>query len=173
MADDRDPGVDQPTEERRYDRWSYPQALSRRGYVLAVLVPLLIAAVGFGAVVLLASDDSGEGTVVRVPTSDWLPGQPSGTTRIDGQLASDERHCVYVDTADGQEIWPVWPAGYTARVDDQGRVSIYDGGDRLVAREGQRLQATGTLASSSGYAGESCLPDDGQVAIVQSEVAAQ
>ena len=159
-------------EQQPYDRWSRPQALSRRGDVLALLVPLLVAAAAFGLVAVFASGDSGGASQVRVPTSDWIPGQAGGSTRIEGQLTSDAKHCVYLRTADGQDLWPVWPAGYTGRLDDQGNVSVYDGQDQLVAREGSRVLASGSPASAAGYTGEACLPDDGKVVLVQSEVTA-
>jgi hypothetical protein len=157
----------------RYDRWSRPAALSPRGYVLAVLIPVLIAAAGFGALSLIDhSSDSGGGATVRLPTSDWIPGQGGGSSRIQGTLNSDEHRCVYLETADHQELWPIWPAGYIGKVDGEGRVSVYDGKDELVARDGQQVLASGSFTSASTYSGEACLPSDGDVAVVQSTVTA-
>jgi hypothetical protein len=164
--------AEQP-EQQQYDRWSRPPALSRRGYVLAVLVPVLLAAGGFG---LLAVIDHTEGTpsgsAVRVPTSDWIPGQVGGGTPIQGTLSADQRHCVYLETADRQQIWPIWPAGYTAKVDEQGRVSVYDGKDHLVARDGQEVQTSGSYTGAAAYAGEPCLPAGDEVAVIQATVTA-
>jgi hypothetical protein len=171
LADQDRPAADPQAEPEAYDRWSRRQALSGRGYVLAVLIPLLIAAAGFGLVALLASGNDAASRV-RVPTSDWIPGQPVGSTRIEGQLSSDSRHCVYLQGADGQQVWPVWPAGYYGELDSQGNVSLYDDKHQLVARSGQRVQASGASVSSAAYTGEACLPDDHRVELVQSEVVA-
>jgi hypothetical protein len=139
-----------------------------------MVVPVLLAAAGFGVLTILDhTEGEGTGTTVRVPTSDWIPGQSGGSTPIQGTLASDSRHCVYVRTADDQQVWPIWPAGYTAKVDDQGRVSVYDGKDQLVARGGQLVQASGSRTSAAAYAGEPCLPSDGEVAVIQSSVSAR
>ena len=159
--------------ETRYDHRSAAPALSRRGYVLAAVVPVLIAAVAFGAILVVDhTKETGAATTVRVPTSEWIPGQPSGETLVQGVLAIDARRCVYLDTTEQGRIWPVWPAGYTARVGDDDSVSLYDGGNDLVARQGQRVQLNATVTSAAAYAGEPCLPADGQVAAVQSEVTA-
>lgn len=143
--------------------------VGRRGLVLAVVIPVLIAALGFGAVALVSHSSDSAVTAIKVPTGDWIPGQQVGSTPISGTLAVDSRHCVYLQGAAG-EVWPVWPAGYRAQLDDAGHVSLYDGADNLVARDGEDIQATGTLTSPAAYAGETCLPDDDDVAVVQSEV---
>ena len=49
-------------------------------------------------------------------------------------------------------------------------MGLYDGTDRLVARDGQTIQVSGVRASSAAFAGEACLPDSGDVAVVQSDV---
>jgi len=158
-------------EDEQFDRWSRKPALSTRGYFLAVLVPVLLAAAGFGMVTILDhTGDSGSGAAVRVPTSEWIPGQPGGDTRFQGALAADEHDCVYLETADQHQIWPIWPAGYTAKVDSQGVVTVYDGKNAVVAREGQQVQMTGSPTSARSYAGERCLPGDGDVAVIQSSV---
>ena len=153
-----------------YDRWDQRPALGQRGMVVMVAVVVLIAAAAFGVVSLVSRGSETQATAIKVPTSSWIDGQPGGKETIRGSLSVDERRCVYLETTDGQQVWPVWPAGYYARIDDSGRVSLYDGGDHLVARDGEGLQATGTYASPSGYAGETCLPGDGDVAVVESDV---
>ncbi len=53
------------------------------------------------------SRDSGDtGTVLRVPTSEWIPGQPTGTTPIQGTLEVDDQRCLYVGEADGTRSRP-------------------------------------------------------------------
>lgn len=137
--------------------------------ILAVVIPVLIAAAGFGVVSLVSHGSDTAATAIKVPTGEWIPGQPGGSTTIRGNLAVDGRHCVYLQNPAG-EIWPVWPAGFRARLDANGKVSLYDGKDHLVARDGEGIQATGTMTSPAAYAGETCLPSNDDVAVVQSEV---
>lgn len=137
--------------------------------VLAVVIPVLIAAAAFGVVSWVSEGSDTAATAIKVPTGEWIPGQPSGSTAIRGTLAVDGRHCVYLKNPTG-EIWPVWPAGFRARLDANGKVSLYDGKDHLVARDGEDIQATGTTTSPAAFAGETCLPSNDDVAVVESEV---
>lgn len=160
-----------PEEPRSsFDRWEQRPALGRRGLVLMVGVVVVIAATAFGVVSLVSRGSETQATAIKVPTSDWIPGQASGTETIRGNLAIDERRCTFLRAEDGSQLWPVWPAGFYARLDGAGRMRLYDGADHLVARDGEGVQATGTYATSEGFAGETCLPRDGDVAVVQSEV---
>jgi hypothetical protein len=153
-----------------YSRWDQQPALGRRGMIVAFLVPVLIAAAAFGVVALVSRDSGATPTNLRVPQSSWKPGQDGGDALIRGILSVDERHCVYLQSDEGR-LWPVWPAGYRGRLDDAGHVTLYDGGDNVVGRDGEDLQAAGTFGDPASYAGEPCLPTDGaQVAAVQSSV---
>jgi hypothetical protein len=153
-----------------YSRWDQQPALGRRGMVLAVVIPVLIAASAFGVVALVSRDSGSTATTIRVPTSEWIPGQDGGDALITGVLAVDDQRCVYLQGAEGR-LWPVWPAGYRGKLDEAGHVTLYDGGDNVVGRDGDRLQASGSFGPPAAYAGEPCLPDDdGEVAAVQSEV---
>ena len=89
---------------------------------------------------------------------------------LQGTLEVDEERCLYLADASGAQTWVIWPAGYTARINDDGLVGLYDGSDRLVARDGQTIQMSGARASSAAYVGEACLPDSGDVAEVRSYV---
>ena len=160
---------EQEPEHSGYDRWDQRPVLGTWGLVLAVVIPVLIAAAGFGIVSAISSGTDTATDAVRVPTSDWIPGQPGGTTTITGTLALDDHDCVYLDTPTGQ-VWPVWPAGFRARLDGSGTVSLYDGRDQLVAREGEGVQAQGASVPASTYAGRPCVPTSGDVAVVRSEV---
>jgi hypothetical protein len=160
----------EPEKDTGYASWDQTPAVGRRGLVLAVVVPVLIAAAAFGVVSLVSRGSETAATAIRVPTGDWIPGQTVGSTAIQGTLEVDSRHCVYLQSPEG-EIWPVWPAGFRARLDDAGKVSLYDGDDHLVARDGEGVRATGTLTPSAAYNGDACLADEDQVAVVQSEVA--
>ena len=156
-----------PTEGHAH--WDQQPALGRRGMVLAVVIPVLIAAVGFGLVSLNARDSDTAATAIKVPTGDWIPGQPTGSTTIQGTLAVNAQHCVYLKNP-SVELWPVWPAGFRARLDSAGKVSLYDGKDHLVARDGEGVQAKGIFTTPANFAGETCLPSNDEVAVVQSEV---
>lgn len=162
MAEDQD-------ERSSFARWDQRPALGTRGLVLAVVLPLLVAAAGFGVVSLVSRGTPTAATAIKVPTSEWIPGQDGGDDPIQGTLSVDERRCVYLQGPEGR-LWPIWPAGFRARLDQDGQVSLYDGDDDLVARDGEAVQASGTYTPSAPYAGETCLPDDGDVAVVQSEV---
>ncbi len=156
-------------ESSSYARWDQSPVVGRWGLVLAVVVPVLIAAVGFGVISLVSRGPDSTVTSIRVPTSGWIPGQVSGEDLISGTLSVDERRCLYLQGADGR-TWPVWPAGYRARIDDDGVVSLLDGGNNLIARDGEQVQAMGSFTSSVAFAGEPCLPSEGEIAAVQSEV---
>lgn len=153
-----------------YLRWEQKPAIGRRGVIVSVVGPILIAAVGFGVISLISDGSETQATTVRVPTSSWKAGQPGGDETIRGQISVDDHRCVYLADVAGQQVWPVWPAGYYARLDAAGHISLYDGGNHLVAREGETVQATGAAGSPAAYVGETCLPDDDKVAVIQSEV---
>jgi hypothetical protein len=156
-------------EPQQFDRWSRPDALSRRGYLLAVLVPLVIAAAGFGIVSLVASDEPElSGTTVLLPTSDWEPGDDSMTAQIQGVLRMDEEHCVYLESPQGP-VYAVWPAGWRATREGEA-LTLYDANTRVVASGGDSISTGGGYVPVETYAGEPCLPDDGDVAAVQDEV---
>ncbi len=157
-------------QEPTYDRWSRPQALSNRGYVLALVVPVLIAAAAFGVVSLIsAGDETGSGVSVHLPVSGWEPGDGGDSSPIEGVLMVDSDHCVYLDDG-GTKVWPVWPAGYHATL-DHNRLSLYDGDAReAVAVDGDQVRMVGGSAPASNYASEPCLPGSGDVAVVQSDV---
>ncbi|MBA2953994.1 hypothetical protein GON03_06655 [Nocardioides sp. MAH-18] len=153
-----------------YSRWDQKPALGRRGMVLAVVIPVLIAAAAFGVVSLVSRGSESTATTIRVPTSEWIPGQDAGDALIVGVIAVDDHRCVYLQGSEGR-LWPVWPAGFRGKLDEAGHVTLYDGGDNVVGRDGDRVQASGSYSPPAAYAGEPCLPDDGgEVAAVQSEV---
>ena len=163
------PDETDPETEPGYARWDQTPALGRRGMVLAVVIPVLIAAVAFGVVAYVSRGSETAATAIKVPTGDWIPGQPTGSTSIQGTLSVNAQRCVFLKNPSG-EIWPVWPAGFRARLDSEGKVSLYDGKDHLVARDGEGVQAKGMFTSPANFAGETCLPSDDEVAVVQSEV---
>ena len=158
-----------PQEEPTYDRWLRPQALSNRGYLLAVLVPVLVAAAAFGIVSLVsAGDETASGVTVRLPVSGWAPGSGGGTALLEGVLEVDSDQCVYVETG-GDRAWPVWPAGYRATLDDD-RLSLEDADGKVVAVDGNHVRVSGGAMPAGDYASEPCLPDSGDVFVVQSDL---
>ncbi len=168
--------ADQATGERdrSYDRWSRPQALSRRGYLIMTAVPFLIAAVGFGVVSLVSTgDETASGTTVRLPISGWGPGSGGDDALIQGVLRLDAQHCVYLeagqDGADPGQVWPVWPVGYQATREGE-RLTLFDADGRAIAHDGDQVSMGGGFGPAGTFAGEPCLPESGEVAIVQSDV---
>ncbi len=157
-------------QEPSYDRWSRPDALSKRGYVLAILVPVLVAAAAFGVVSLIAAgDDAGSGTTVRLPVSGWAgdAGDDDGAP-LQAVLAVDDERCVYLDTDRG-EVVAAWPVGYHATL-DHNRLRLYDADDDEVAQDGDRVQVSGNYLPAGTFSTEPCVPDSGEVFAVQSEV---
>ncbi len=172
MADPADPTPDE--RDQPYDRWSRPEALSKRGYAIIAILPFVIAAIGFGVVSLVsAGDDAASGTTVRLPVSGWTPGGGGDDALIQGVLRLDDQHCVYLeagqDGADPGQVWPVWPAGFKA-VREGEHFTLLDGAGKVVARDGDEVSAGGGFGPAGTFAGQPCLPESGEVAIVQSEV---
>ena len=164
----------QETQEPAYDRWSRRDALSTRGYVLAVLVPILVAACAFGVLTVFGSDDSGiSGTTVRLPEAGYAPTNATDGALIQGVLRLDDDHCVYLesgqDGADVGRVVAVWPAGYKASREGE-RLTIYDAQSKVVAHDGDEVRMSGGFTDASTFAGEPCLPESGDVAVIQSSV---
>jgi len=157
-------------EQSSFARWEQPAALGRGGLALMVVVPFVIAAIGFAIVSWVSSDTDTEATTVRVPTSAWIPGQAAGSDRIAGRLEIDDDQCVRLIGIDGEAVVPVWPAGFTARLTADGLLSLYDGGRDLVGRGGEQIEAFGTIEPAQNYRDAPCVPESGDVAVVQSDV---
>lgn len=114
-------------------------------------------------------EDPPPSQVVDLPTSDWEPGDGGDGAGIGGVLSIDDRGCVYLD-AGGTKTWTVWPKGYTAVV-SQGSLHLLDAEVNEVAEEGDELFLGGGFTSDfTPLTGAGCLPEDGEVAIVQSNV---
>jgi len=158
-------------QKPQFDRWSRPDALSWRGYALVVLVPIVIAAIAFGAIALFASEEPDvRGTTVFLPTSDWEPGNGGDGALFEGVLRMDQQHCIYLETGTGN-TYAVWPAGWRATREGE-LLNLYDADGARVARDGDTISAGGGAHPVETYAGEPCLPEDGEVAVVQGEVSA-
>ena len=157
----------QPGPDASYGR----NALSTRGYVLAGLIPVLIAAALFSLVVWNYDDSDIQGETAPLLVSSWKPGQNAGSDQILGVLAQDDDGCPVLTS--GTESLPVlWPAGYSARVSPGGTLTVYDPSDQAVARADQEVRAVGSVvdAADAPIAGRPCAPTEGRVAEIQSEV---
>jgi hypothetical protein len=158
----------EPQTEPAYDRWSRPDALSKRGYVLVALVPVVIAALGFGIVSLVsAGDETGSGTTVRLPVSGWA-GEAGDGAGLEGVLEVDAQKCVFVETGQGQVV-PVWPVGFHATL-DHNRLRLFDADDTEIAQDGDRIRVGGGSIPAGTFSAEPCVPDSGDVFAVQSDV---
>jgi hypothetical protein len=134
------------------------------------VVPVLIAAIGFGLVSLLASDEPTiSGTTVALPTSSWKPGQASDGALITGILRMDDVHCVYLESGTDQ-TYVVWPAGWRATREGDA-LTLYDGDLTVVAHDGDSISTGGGFQPAQAFLGEPCLPVSGEVGAVQGEVA--
>ncbi len=52
----------------------------------------------------------------------------------------------------------MWPAGYTARLDGEGRLELLDSANNVVAREGDTAEVGGGMASESTEPRLPCVP---------------
>jgi hypothetical protein len=146
------------------------RALSTRGYVVAAVGPLLVAALAF-TLVVLNHDDVVElpGKSVPLLTSNWKPGNADGGQPISGTLALGDDGCVHLVNGTEQTT-PVWPAEFAARVADDGTLTLYDPHGDVLAHGGDELRMSGGLAAAADYRGHTCAPESGEVALVQSDI---
>ena len=160
----------------RSDRWSRPQALSNRGYLLVAVIPFLIAAAGFGSwpwCPPAVTRSAARASTSRSPAT-RRAARTARPPPIEGTLRVDADHCVYLTPSqrggnEPDQVWPVWPAGYHG-IRDGNRVTICDADDHAVAVDGDVVQMSGGYVPVSTFATEPCLPGGGQVAVVQSDV---
>jgi hypothetical protein len=167
-------GRQRPDEQQHYDRFTPTQALSRRGYILWALVPFVLAAIGFTIVSVIAHDKGTGGFAVRLPISGGAAdtGSP-GDHQVAGQLETDDQHCVYLQPSNGSgsPVWAVWPIGYTATLSGS-HLSMTDRHGNEVAQSGQIVTISGAYTSAKDYPSEPCLPQTGQVFVIDSPVTA-
>jgi hypothetical protein len=155
-----------------------PPDLTRRtltpfGYAVCVVVPLLIAAVGFTLLHFhYDKEDLVDGRLIPILTSDWKPGDGGDQAQAAGELVLDNG-CLRLAAGDGTEVDLVWPADYEASVQRVGRsdqVKVYDPDRDIVARSSQALELGGGFTTDvAAYAGSDCAPTSDQVFLVQSE----
>jgi len=124
---------------------------------------------GFGSTGCSGADGSLPSVAIRLPTSDWHPGDASMTALAHGRVhgsKSTAGTCVWLesDTERATKLPLVWPAGFYGRLDP---LRIYDRGGRIVAREGQVVEFGGGLGAVPGPA---CMFGRSEAFFVQSDV---
>lgn len=126
------------------------------------LVPLLVSVTVFSLVVgvwsLLRPDESqtsapvasrqtsapvASRSPIQVSTNGWSPGDLSHLAIVGGILRVDrEEGCVYLEGDTGAHD-VLWPEGYTAAFDSDGRVIILNASGKMVAIEARTVSAGG------------------------------
>lgn len=158
--------------DQKHEAVQNPPALTRAGYLIVAVVPIVIAAMGIGVLFLVHGDDAApSGTPVPLMTSSYKPGVPGDNALIAGVLALGGDGCVYLDAPDGTQLPVVWPAEYTARRTTTGDLTLYDPDDNVVAHDGDQIRTGGSIGDVGAYRGRPCAPLTGQVAVVQSSIA--
>jgi hypothetical protein len=136
---------------------------------IATLAAVLLCVTGFGSTGCSGADGSLPADAIRLPTSDWHPGDASMTALARGRVQGSDSGagtCVWLesDTDPAAKLPVVWPAGFYARLDP---LRIYDGGGGIVAREGQVVEFGGGLGAVPGPA---CMFGRSNAFFVQSDV---
>jgi hypothetical protein len=149
------------------------RTLSRFGYAVCIVVPFLIAAIGFTFLHFhYDKEDLVRGTRLPLLTSDWRPGDQAMTDQVSGELTLEDG-CVSLVGPDGARVDLVWPADFEATVQHVGssdQLKVYDTDRHIAARGGDRVELEGGSASTDAYAGRPCAPVSDEVFLVQSEV---
>jgi hypothetical protein len=151
-----------------------PPDLGRRtltpfGYAVCVVVPVLLAAVGFTFLHFhYDKEQLVSGARLHILTSEWKPGDDAMTATVTGQLALDDNGCLRLETKDGGSVYLVWPADYEATAQRADQLLVYDPDRDIVARSGDTIQLGGGSVDVGQYAGQQCAPSSGQVFLVQS-----
>ena len=110
-------------------------------------------------------------TELDLPTNDWEPGDGGRHALIKGEIFVDFDGCVRLGSPlrPDQAVTPVWPRGFSAIVEDD-RLTLYAPGGAPIARDGDTLSMGGGYGYPSNDSDLPCLPTQGQVANVESEV---
>jgi hypothetical protein len=115
--------------------------------------PAVVTPAGDGAV----PDEPG--VAVGLPTSGWKPGDVSQQARLTGVVTVDRDGCIFAspatENAGNGKVGLLWPAGFTARREGDGRVSVLDGDGRVILREGDRFRVGGGTGAPG--TGPTCL----------------
>ncbi len=103
---------------------------------------------------------------VVINTSEWTPGKLAMEAIVGGELSIDSKGCVHLTNGDFESD-VVWPKGFTARLDDAGRVELLNPRGDVVLREGQNFATAGGTVD---YPTLSCRSSKGQVEVVNGVV---
>ncbi|MDX6282154.1 MAG: hypothetical protein QOH03_3225 [Kribbellaceae bacterium] len=129
----------------------------RRTWLASTLAAAAVAAIA----VVIAVNTSGQTNTevatnppsskpVTIPTSSWKPGDGALTALRSGVLRATPQGCLYLIPADerasAKDRTPlVWPAGYTARYNPNGKLEIVAPNGAVVVHEGDDLAVGGGL----------------------------
>ena len=148
------------------------RTLTPFGYAVCVVVPILIAAIGFTYLHFHYNKEQlVSGDHLEILTSDWQPGDAAQHEVLAGKLTYADDHCLRLDAGAGQTVDLVWPAGYEATVQRVGvtdQLKVYDPARDIVARSAQTIELGGGFTTDlAAYAGQPCAPTSDQVFLVQ------
>ena len=167
MSDTKAPDTPRPPDIGR-------RTLTPLGYAICVVVPILIAALGFTYLHFhYDKEQLVKGTRLHILTSDWKPGDDAMDALLTGKLILDDDRCVRLEGSDGDEVDLVWPADFEATVQRVGptdQLKVYDTDRNIAARGDDTVQLGGGFSSAAPYAGLACAPSSGEVFLIQSEV---
>ena len=98
--------------------------------------------------------------IPALPTDSAPEGGPSETVAGDVLLRGDgATGCVWLEMEGGGRMWPVWPAGFTARWDPE--LTVLRPGGGVVASDGDRLDVGGGGVPAGGLTyPETCIGED-------------
>jgi len=150
------------------------RTLSPFGYAVCVVVPILIAAIGFTYLHFhYDKEQLVDGTRLHILTSDWKPGDASDDALLTGKLLLDDDKCVRLEDPDGNQVDLVWPDNFEATVERVGagdQLKVYDTDRNIAARNGDTVELGGGFGPAEPYVGLACAPTSDQVFLVQSKV---
>jgi len=166
VSDTRAPDTPRPPDLGR-------RTLTPFGYAMCVVVPILIAAIGFTYLHFHYDQEQlVKGDKLAILTSDWQPGDDAMSALVTGKLALDDG-CVRLEGSDGTVVDLVWPADYEAtvqRVGSADQLKVYDTDRNIAARGDDTVQLGGGFVSADPYLDSPCAPVSDQVFLIQSEV---
>jgi hypothetical protein len=102
---------------------------------------------------------------VQISTSTWKPGDGSRGALISGALRFSPLGCPYL----GRFAGVVWPAGFSSRVEPNGRQVILTPDGRVIS-EGDTVVASGAAAATMADGGLPCIDAGTTLTLIQSTV---
>lgn len=108
------------------------------GKTVGLLDYVYLDATGWRDVSMEACSPNGQGSAFRLPTSDWQIGDPAELARLSGRVALGPHGCLVVS-----RHLVLWPKGFTATIQHDETVHVFDGTGTEVARTGSKISAGG------------------------------